>query len=40
MWLNEIKFSYRIRASAGEGDDGEEKSNKLESHCCCEERRV
>jgi hypothetical protein len=37
MWSNELKFSYRIRASAGEGDDGEEKS-KLESHCCCERR--
>jgi hypothetical protein len=37
MWLNELKFSYRIRASAGEGDDAEEKS-KLESHRCCERR--
>ena len=37
MWFNELKFSYRIRASAGEGDGGEEKS-KLESHCCCERR--
>jgi hypothetical protein len=27
-----IEFTYRIRASVGEGDNAEEKG-KLESHC-------